>query len=206
MKKLLFVNLVLVCTISLHAQTTFGLKAGVNFASWTGVDADGSSTLTGFNVGGVANFPVSPKFAVQPELTFSQEGVKETGGTGKIITGYINIPVLLQYISNPVSGVYAVTGPQLGILISAKAKDGGTSEDVKSQFKSTAISWLLGLGYKLTNGLGFDARYAFGLSKIPAGSGTGTDVKSNCISINIIKTFGSYCWLQMDRGDEIARA
>ena len=149
MKKILFASLLLLLAVSSFAQVNFGLKAGVNFSSFTGADAGGSSTLTGFNIGGLVNFPISPMFSVQPELFFSQEGAKETGSDNKLSLGYINIPVLLQYNNARPAGFYAETGPQLGLLISAKDKSNGVSVDVKSSIKSTAVSWALGLGYKL---------------------------------------------------------
>ena len=190
MKKLLLANLLMFIAAITYAQVNFGLKAGVNFASWTGADAGGSSTLTGFYAGGLVNIPISPMFSVQPELLYSGEGAKETGGDNKVSTGYINIPLLLQYNSSPVSGFFAETGPQLGLLISAKSKNNGASVDVKSSFKSTAVSWALGLGYKFAEGLGFGARYTFGLTKLPSETGNGTNVKQNVISVGVFKMFG----------------
>jgi hypothetical protein len=192
MKKVLFVNFSLLLAVSSFAQVDFGLKGGVNFSSFTGADASGSSTLTGFYVGGLVNFPISTMFSVQPEAFFSQEGAKETGSDNKLSLSYVNIPVLLQYNSSRPSGFYAETGPQLGLLVSAKSKNNGVSVDVKSELKSTAISWALGLGYKLVDGFGFGARYAFGLTKIPSDqSNGGTDVKDNVISIGVFKMFGN---------------
>ena len=190
MKKLMLSNLLVLCALFSFAQVNFGLKAGVNFSSFTGSDASGSSTLTGFHAGGLVNIPISSMFSIQPELLYSGEGAKETGTSdNKLSLGYINIPVLVQYNSSPDQGIYAETGPQLGILISAKEKDAGVSTDVKSSVKSTAVSWLLGIGYKLSGGVGFGARYAFGLTKIP--SDKTADIKSNVISVSVFKTFGN---------------
>ena len=57
-------------------------------------------------------------------------------------------------------------GPQISFLVSAKEKTSGTNEDIKDQFKSTEIAGIIGAGYTLPNGFGFDARYQLGLSSI----------------------------------------
>ena len=163
MKKFFLVAAITVVGFAANAQVTFGVKAGLNISSWTGDDADGASSLTGFNAGGLVNIPISSMFSVQPEVTYSGEGVKFDGG--KYTTNYINIPVLFQY-NNP-SGFFAHVGPQIGILASAKSKpEGGGSTDAKDAFKSTNFSAVIGAGYKLANGLGFNARYNLGLANI----------------------------------------
>jgi len=62
---------------------------------------------------------------------------------------YVNIPVLFKY-NNP-GGFFAETGPQLGFLISAKAKSGSVSFDAKSNYKSTDFSWAIGAGYLISS-------------------------------------------------------
>ena len=111
--------------------------------------------MASFNGGALVNIPVSSQFSVQPEVVYSSEGAKATGG--KISLNYVNIPVLFQYNN---SGFYGELGPQLGILTSAKAKpDDGDDTDIKDVLKSTNFSLAIGAGYKLTNRLGFGARY-----------------------------------------------
>ena len=77
---------------------------------------------------------------------------------------YINVPVLLQY-NNP-SGFFAHTGPQVGFLMSAKAKAGGEEQDMKEFVNSTDFAWAIGAGFATQSGFGFNARYNIGLSKL----------------------------------------
>ena len=185
MKKFFLVAAITAVGFASKAQVTFGVKAGLNISSWTGDDADGASSLAGFNAGGQVNIPVSSQFSVQPEVTYSGEGVKFDGG--KYTTNYINIPVLFQY-NNP-SGFFAHVGPQIGILASAKAKiDGAGSTDAKDAFKSTNFSAVIGAGYKLANGLGFNARYNLGLANII--DADGVSVKTSVFQVGAFFSFG----------------
>jgi hypothetical protein len=67
------------------------------------------------------------------------------------------------------------TGPQPGIMVAAHAKSGGNSVSVKDEFKSFDFSWVFGVGYIASSGLGVDARYNLGLSNIDDVSGGGTE-------------------------------
>ena len=85
---------------SLHAQNvTFGAKAGVNFASLSGDDADGTDGRTSFHIGATAEFSLSDTFSIQPELLYSGQGFT-TKQSGVDITGkmdYINLPVMAKF-------------------------------------------------------------------------------------------------------------
>ncbi len=191
MKKVLLFAALAVVGFTTQAQVKYGVKAGVNFANAGGSDASdafpGKAMLVSFHAGGLVNIPVAKQLSVQPELLFSGEGVKLDGG--KYLLNYINIPIMVQY--DIASGVYAETGPQVGLLMSAKAKpDGGSSVDVKDYFKSTAFSWAIGAGYKLESGLGFNARYALGLSKLPDEGDA--KINSNVISVSVSYVFGGH--------------
>lgn len=170
MKKLLF--LITLCTtigsVASAQNTSFGLKAGMTAAnmkeSFEGLNLS-YSTKIGFYAGTIAEIGIAENFAVQPELFFALMGaqLKDSGINAKLNLGYINLPVLLKYKSQ---GFSVFAGPQIGYLVFAKAKNNGKKEDVKDQFKSTDFSAVIGAGYTLTNGFGFDARYQFGISNI----------------------------------------
>jgi len=162
MKKLALVSTVLIVSIIANAQVQFGLKAGANFATIT--SSTGGSTLVSFNAGALVKIPLAEALSLQPEAVYSGQGIKGTGG--KLALNYINIPVLITYTLP--AGVFFQTGPQLGILLSAKAKgDDGTSEDEKDLFKSTDFSWAFGAGYLIPNvDLGFNVRYNLGVASL----------------------------------------
>ncbi len=194
MKKVVFVLAIVAIGFSAQAQVKFGVKAGLNGYNFSGDDADDLNTDTkiGFNVGGLVNVPISTNFSFQPELLFSAEGAKVSEGEDRVNfnLNYVNIPLLAQF--NSASGFYAEAGPQIGFLVSAKAdyKINGvsTDEDIKDDLKSTNFSVAIGAGYKLASGLGFGARYNFGLSNIS--DDNDSDLKVGGFQVGLSYTFG----------------
>lgn len=191
MKKIFISLSIIAIAFGTNAQSTkFGVKAGLTGSNLKEKITDGNTSLTttldtkiGFYVGGFMELNVSNQFAVQPEVFFSTMGgqIKEDGTTYKLDLGYINIPVLAKYKFTNAFAVYA--GPQVGMLISARSKGGGESIDVKELFKGVDFSGVLGVGYTLSSGIGFDARYQIGLANIA--KSTGSTVKNNAFAIGV---------------------
>ncbi|MGO1752571.1 MAG: porin family protein [Psychroflexus sp.] len=219
MKKLLLFTVftVLSFTTAVAQQINFGAKAGVNFATLTG-DVDDASTKVGLHVGGVAEYMINEKLSLQAELLYSMQGAKneytETNSfndyseiyseeaTYKL--NYINLPVMAKYFFTDNFSVIA--GPQISFLTSAKADfdevytitTGGSTTvetesisdlDIKDALKSIDFGLNLGLGYKLDNGLNFEARYNLGLMNIddsPTEAGDPeTSIKNGVIQVSL---------------------
>jgi hypothetical protein len=171
----------------------FGVKAGANLANVSGSGTQGvsTSTLVSFNGGVFLGLGFTDNLFLQPELVYSGQGFKETvtySGTtytGTQTEGYFNVPILVKY-KLPV-GLYFETGPQVGILISAKAKSGGASQDDKAQFKSTDFAWAVGAGFQIpATQLGIDVRYNIGLANIADNSGGGSgSVKNGVFQVGL---------------------
>lgn len=181
------VLLVLVCAASftaLNAQVKFGIKAGANFANLVGDDAEGLKTKVGFNAGAQVQIPVSSSISVQPEAVISVQGAKGESDS-KINLTYVNVPVMLTWTSP--SGFFAQTGPQIGFLMSAKAKVGDESEDIKDFFKGTDFAWGFGLGFTTQSGFGVNGRFNVGLSKIVEGEG---DMKNSVAQVGVFYNLG----------------
>ena len=185
MKKVFFIVTLVSAAFFVQAQTSFGVKAGANFTTLTGGDIEGAKMKVGFNAGALANISASENIKIQPEAIFSLDGAKEDGSDFTINEGYVRIPVMIQYVTS--SGFFAEVGPQLGILVSAKAKSGGSSVDFKDYFKSTDVGAAFGIGYKLESGIGFNARYNLGLAKI---ADDGSDVKNSGFAVGLFYMFG----------------
>jgi|ADGO01.1.fsa_nt_gi hypothetical protein len=169
-----------------QAQVRIGLKGGVNLAN---LNADGidSKMKIAFNAGAIAKFSVTNAFSIQPEVLYSSQGTTLEEMDVKFEMNYINIPVMFQY---NVMGFILETGPQLGILASAKGKADGQSEDIKDMFKSIDFSWGIGAGYQMSgSGLGITARYNIGLSDI-AEEGGGVKVKNSVIQLGFFYMLG----------------
>ncbi len=184
MKKIILFAAFAVVAFATQAQVKFGAKAGLNLSTWTG-DVDDLKMKPGFYVGGLANIKVADQFSVQPELLVSAEGAKD--GDANLNTMFINIPVMAQY--NTPSGFYVEAGPQLGILVSAKAKADGESTDIKDLLNSTNFGASFGAGFNMGSGLGFGARYNLGLSNALKDGGD-TKIKTSNISIGLHYNFG----------------
>ena len=190
MKKLLFA-IALICTVTLaQAQdkgVAFGIKAGPSFYNLNGDDTEDGDMKTGFHAGIFVNIPLSSMFSFNPELLYNTEGSKIEEGGDKLTfnLNYINLPLMLQY-NNP-GGFYAEAGPQIGFLMSAKAKyeisGVEDEEDVKDELKGTSFSLGIGAGYDLPGGFGFGARYNLGLSSI--GEADDDDTKSSGFQISL---------------------
>ena len=179
MKRLFFVAATF-CFLTTQAQ--FGFKGGVNISNLHGSDVSDAKSLAGFYLGAYYNIGINDNFSVQTEAVYSAEGAKESGTDAKLHLNYINLSALFRY--NVPGGFFVGTGPQLGLLTTAKVKSGGTSVDVKDQFKSSNFSWAVAAGYDFPMGLGFYARYNIGLAKIAKDDPT-PDVKSGCFQFGL---------------------
>ena len=170
MKKLFTITMALVAFTISAQNVTFGAKAGLNFASMVGDDADGLDGRTSIHLGVTAEIEMSDSFSIQPELLYSGQGYTADGDvTGKV--DYINLPVMAKfYVAD---GFSVEAGPQIGFLASAKQDVDGESSDIKDLLKSTDFALNLGAGYKLDSGLNFGLRYSMGLTDVPEGDSDG---------------------------------
>lgn len=163
-------------------EVKFGPKAGVNFASYSGKDADEAKMLVGFHVGAFAEIMFTDKFAIQPEILYSAQGAKQEGSqtiagitnsyeaTSK--TSYINVPIMAKYYFVPTFAVEL--GPYVGFLMSSdlesKTTVGSTTSETEMDMKDNTNSIDFGIGagasFNLENGFFIGARYNLGLTKV----------------------------------------
>lgn len=144
----------------------FGAKAGLNIANLVGDADETNDAKIGFNFGAVVEIPVTEKFAVQPELLFSTQGVKDDSeGTDVTLKlNYINIPLMAKYYV--AEGFSLQAGPQIGILVTADVEAQDVEVDVKDEISSIDFGLNFGAGYQLASGIFFDARYNLGLTSV----------------------------------------
>ncbi len=165
------------------ADMAFGVKGGLNISTITNADVDGVNTksLVGFHVGFFGEFMISNKFAIQPEVLYSAQGteLEFEGISGDLKLDYITIPVMAKYY---VADAFSLElGPQIGFLVSAKAKSGGESEDVKDELKSTDVSLNFGAGYDITPNFMIGVRYSLGLTRLQDEIFPGEDESKNSV-------------------------
>jgi hypothetical protein len=176
----------------LHAEgMLFGVKGGLNMASFIGDDAEGTSMKMGGVGGAFLCYNINEIFAIQPEILFSMKGASfDTLSTSVSWSlNYIEIPFLFK-VNLPTEGkmkpsLYA--GPALGILMSAKYED----LDIKDDIKSTDIGILAGaaIGYQMENGslLSLELRYEVGMTSFDkaVAPATEADIMNSAISVMV---------------------
>lgn len=128
-----------------HAQTTFGVTAGLNAATISYEDEDDlegvdKQARLGLVAGAFARIPFTPMLSVQPEILYSQRGVKlsveenELGLEGSFTTkiDYLEVPVLLRYaIPATATGleIGLEGGPSLAYKLNVGASCSGDFDD-----------------------------------------------------------------------------
>jgi opacity protein-like surface antigen len=194
MKKIMLTAAAVMAFAFSNAQETkFGVKAGVNLHTLTG-DVEDQSSKIGFQAGAFAEFKLSDKFAIQPELLYSTQGTKFEEGDDEIKynLSYLNIPVMAKYYVAEKFSLEA--GPQIGFLLSAKGKydfvEDGVSvsgdEDIKDSFESIDFGLNFGAGYDFTENLSAGLRYNLGLSNIAkTEDGNDSKVKNGVFSLSV---------------------
>ncbi len=193
MKKISFIILTfIVLATTASAQVKFGGKAGINIAKLSGKSEGETQNLdskVGLHIGGLVEIPVTENFSVMPELNFDQLGGKQSVSSfeTKLLMNYLSVPVLAKY---NVGGLGIYAGPQVGLLLSAKAKVDSEEEDIKDQFKSTDFSAVFGAEYNLPYGIFVSARYNLGLTKVTDPSTSDDYAKNRAITVAVGIKFG----------------
>ncbi|MEZ0131091.1 porin family protein, partial [Flavobacterium sp. LBUM151] len=185
MKKSMLVLCTLLLCATVGAQTDkvkIGVKAGLNISSLTSDQNElDSSDKTGFSAGVMAEIPLAKNFAIQPELLYSQQGMKfsysdieveNSHYKSTIALNYLNIPVILKYYV--AKGFSVQAGPQIGILLKANNKyydnflgyDNHEKFDLKDYSNGIDTSVNFGLGYQFKNKFYADLRYNLSYSDI----------------------------------------
>lgn len=156
-----------------------GFRVGMNSGSAT-IDPEISlATRTGLTVGALVDVGFTDWMGVRGEIQYAQRGARLAIPTpigtvkGTYQLDYIQFPLLLKgtYGTSPVRA-YALAGPSVGLLFSARAigtvAGQDTTADLKDDFKSTEISLEIGGGTEISVSpvmtIAAEVRYGIGLS------------------------------------------
>lgn len=192
MKKISLLTFVVMAALAVQAQTaSFGIKGGLNLASWSNNNSGvGYQNRIGFNGGLFAHIPAGYNLAIQPEVVYSSQGTKYTLGNTEhdLKLNYVNIPVMVQAMVG--RGFYAEAGPQIGFLTGTadKVQNVETGYFTTSDFKNTDVAVGFGVGYSGTSGLGVGARYNLGLTNI--NNAGANNIKNNTLQIDLTLKLG----------------
>ena len=147
-----------------NAQTSYGVKGGLNLSHDVGIDASNSKNFkAGFHAGVFAGFLIKEKLSIQPELMYSGQGGYYNNGVTQFSTlHYLKLPVLVKYTT--ASGFYGETGPQVGYLMGVKTDPTDFSKPTLQSLTRSDFSWAFGIGYKSASNVGVDLRYNLGFT------------------------------------------
>lgn len=160
---------VLLATTSVSAQKIhIGFKGGAAINKLSGKSFKDEFSF-GYHLGGFVEIGLGKKFAIQPEILFSQTNV-DTSNTfssvyqfkqlNKVQLKYLSFPILLNI--KPTKALTLQIGPQFGILTN---KSNTLLQNGQQAFKSGDFSMLGGVQVNIGH-LGIYGRYAVGLSSI----------------------------------------
>ncbi|RTQ53441.1 PorT family protein [Hymenobacter gummosus] len=180
-----------------QAQVRPGLKAGGNLTRYAGdMNAADVKNMLGFSGGFTLNAPLNSDgfFCVQPELLYSQKGMKIVDDAMVQRLHYLDLPVLARINAD---GFIFEAGPQLGYLLAQKqtvqddALPGGYAESTDlSGYHRLDVGYVAGVGYQLANGLGLTLRYNGGLRNLPTAESGFTGARNSAFQLFAGYTFG----------------
>jgi hypothetical protein len=137
MRIIYLVVAVMLLTEVSNAQTTFGIRGGINFQNLNGKDEDGDKLENhlklGFHIGVNAEFPIADEFYLQPGLLFTTKGATDLSGIEdfKASISYIELPI--HFLFKPQLGTGRLIiglGPYLAYAVSGKVKLDGDEVDI----------------------------------------------------------------------------
>tara|TARA_R100001369_G_scaffold49261_1_gene75887 strand:+ start:41100 stop:41720 length:621 start_codon:yes stop_codon:yes gene_type:complete len=177
-KSVLLIAIALVSFYNVNAQeyVMFGVKGGINSSTFNGDgfgNFDNPNSRTSFNLGLLAEIPISDKFSVQPEVLYSGQGYdvasRNDANDVEYQLDYINVPVLAKFYL--IDGLSLEAGPQIGFLVNSEidsnpSQDSGDVPLNEDQFNKVDLSLGLGASYKFRGGFFVNARYNYGLSDV----------------------------------------
>ncbi|WP_240337107.1 porin family protein [Rufibacter psychrotolerans] len=186
MKKLFILAFAVIASFAAQAQSSFGVKGGLNYSNLSGDLKDESrfNNKVGFHAGVYFNAPiVGDFFSIQPEILYSNKGfkyddVERTGllgvkeryeGTANF--NYIDVPVLARVKAG---SLFFEAGPQVSYLLNVNDKtkvfqstngsdftevDRTVDQKSKSGYSDFEIGYAAGLGFATANGFSLGLRY-----------------------------------------------
>lgn len=157
-----------------QAQINVGLKAGINYVNNELVNpppdyVTPNSYRFGYHFGLFTNIKLADRFSLNPELAFSNKGSRydldPTIRIANIHLNYLNLPILIEY--ELLDKLSVEIGPELGYLLSAKAKTKTDTQDIKNIWDNDIdIGLSAGLKYQLLDKWIIGIRYSHGFSSV----------------------------------------
>ncbi len=192
-----------ICTMlsffPLHAQWEVGGLIGLNITSLSvnpGSSSEDYSSRLGLGIGVVVDKPLSDQIYLHAEPMFLQKGssLETSDFTAVFKLSYIELPIMFKYIFQTSASVipYAMAGPSIGLLTSAKVDfkdDGEQDEKDNTNIFDFGLGFGGGVSLPHENKTFFaETRYVFGLTNVNKESDEST-VKNRGLQVIIGVTF-----------------
>ncbi|QYJ68228.1 porin family protein [Flavobacterium litorale] len=175
MKKLLLIVFIIMGSYATTNAQSFGIKAGLNFANFSGNDANDFNVLTSFHAGMVAEIGLLQSLTIQPELLYSVQGAEADDNNYKL--NYITVPVMAKIYLTDSFNLHG--GPQASILISE-------SESFDSFNSNTYdFGFAGGAEFFFADSFSVQARYISGVSEIS----DDFDLKNSVLQLSLCYMF-----------------
>jgi hypothetical protein len=168
----------LLCFIGRNqAQTHVGLKVGVNYVNNVAVNLPTyldyeSKYRLAFHIGVITKVELKKNFSLNFELILSDKGSNYVRMINAIQNEnvnlhllYLNLPLLVSY--NILDKLNLEIGPEIGYLISARAKSSSIDVDLKSTYDNNFDFGLAtGMNYEFLDHWKIGVRYTHGFSSV----------------------------------------
>ncbi len=170
-KYILSIALLIASVAASKAQSTFGIKGGINFSK-INTDNIKESSVTGYQAGVFAR--LGDGLYLQPEVYLGSRGGKFEGSSsgnsasasGKVTFTTLNVPLLLgtKLVSAGPISVRAMAGPIYSYNLSENNNVSSAIQDF-GKYKNSTLGYQVGAGVDIGN-ITADLRYEGGLTKI----------------------------------------
>jgi Outer membrane protein beta-barrel domain len=138
----------------------FGIRLGYNNSILVSKANSTYLSRSSLFYGLVGGININSGIAIRIELIQSYQGMR-LGSSYTLALHYANIPLLLELKNRK---IIVESGPQVGILISAKDKYVDFEMPEPGTFKKIDLQWVFGIGYSLFKDLGINFRYNQGIT------------------------------------------
>ncbi len=188
-------TMALLVVFGANAQSRFGLKAGLNFASMNVNDYNPgglSEKQKGFLAGFVIDSDLSEQFTFQTGLLYTSKGMKSPDGKEKLITYSFEMP-LNGVLHAPLGfgDFLIIAGPYMALGVTGNIENGTTPE--RGMRNTIFDSSLRRFDYGLNLGTGLEVRrfqfcinYGIGLRNLAMYDVKNQSIKNRVMSLSMI--------------------
>jgi opacity protein-like surface antigen len=165
-----------------------GIRAGISANTLSGDNTDDLTYALGGLGGLTANFPLSEKVSIQPELLYNLKGTQFDDTSVRLDLHYVDLPIFVKYRTG---GFYVEAGPQVGYLLSAKLGGEDKASIETDQLQRFQFGYAAGLGYYLTEGLSLGLRFNGGINSVGKDDGALDQQRTQSFNFVVGYEFGS---------------